>query len=98
MSFDRAFMGADGVRADRGINEKDVEQTRLKELMISRADHSYLLAHGAKIGQAPFHARAVMPSRWTLVTDCLASAAELDRFRERGVEVVVVDSPVSDEA
>src|SRR5689334_9756822 len=24
MSFDRAFMGADGVRADRGINEKDL--------------------------------------------------------------------------
>ena len=69
MSFDRAFMGADGVRADRGICEKDLEQTRLKELMMSRADHVYVLAHGAKLGEAPFHAWAVMPPRWTLVTD-----------------------------
>jgi DeoR/GlpR family transcriptional regulator of sugar metabolism len=96
MSFDRAFMGADGVRADRGINEKDLEQTRLKELMMSRADHVYVLVHAAKIGQAPFHAWAVMPSRWTLVTDCLAPVGELDRFRDRGIEVVVVDPPPED--
>ena len=90
MSFDRAFMGADGVRADRGVNEKDLEQTRLKELMMSRADHIYLLAHGAKIGKAPFHAWAVMPPKWTLVTDDSAPEAELDKFRAKGGTVVVV--------
>lgn len=89
MSFDRAFMGADGVRADRGINEKDLEQTRLKELMMSRADHIYVLAHGAKIGQAPFHAWAVMPPKWTLVTDASAPPAELAKFRDKGVAVVI---------
>ncbi|MFJ6197436.1 DeoR/GlpR family DNA-binding transcription regulator [Micromonospora sp. NPDC092111] len=96
MSFDRAFMGADGVRADRGINEKDLEQTRLKELMMSRADHVYVLAHGAKLGQAPFHAWAVMPPRWTLVTDDSAPLAELASFRARGISVVVVDPPAPD--
>ena len=89
MSFDRAFMGADGVRADRGINEKDLEQTRLKELMMGRADHVYVLAHGAKLGQGPFHAWAVMPSRWTLVTDESAPAEEVRRFEDKGIEVVV---------
>ncbi len=93
MSFDRAFMGADGVRADRGICEKDLEQTRLKELMMSRADHVYVLAHGAKIGHAPFHAWAVMPTTWTLVTDATADPAELTRFRDAGVEVVTVELP-----
>ena len=89
MSFDRAFMGADGVRADRGINEKDLEQTRLKELMMSRADRVYVLAHGAKLGEAPFHAWAVMPPRWTLVTDESASQRSLAAFRAKGIEVVV---------
>ena len=88
---------ADGVRADRGINEKDLEQTRLKELMMSRADHVYVLAHGAKIGEAPFHAWAVMPARWTLVTDSSATAAARAAFSERGIEVVVVpDLPIDD--
>jgi DeoR/GlpR family transcriptional regulator of sugar metabolism len=91
MSFDRAFMGADGVRADRGINEKDLEQTRLKELMMRRADRTYVLAHGAKLGQAPFHAWAVMPSQWTLVTDRSAPGAEVQKFRDIGIEVVVVE-------
>ena len=95
MSFDRAFMGADGVRADRGICEKDLEQTRLKELMMSRADHVYVLAHGAKLGEAPFHAWAVMPARWTLVTDDSATPQQIRPFEAAGVEVVVVE--VADE-
>ena len=90
MSFDRAFMGADGVRADRGICEKDLQQTRLKELMMSRADHVYVLAHGAKLGEAPFHAWAVMPGRWTLVTDDSAPPEQVRTFEAAGVDVVVV--------
>jgi DeoR/GlpR family transcriptional regulator of sugar metabolism len=89
LSFDRAFMGADAVHAERGICEADLEQTRLKELMMSRAEHTYVLAHADKIGQSPFHAWAVMPSRWTLVTDASADPDRLERFRANGVEVVV---------
>lgn len=92
MTFDRAFMGTDGVTADRGICEADLTQTRQKELMMRRAAHVYVLAHAAKLGQRPFHAWAVMPDRWTLVTDSGADRAEIGRFRDHGVEVVVVDS------
>ena len=97
MTFDRAFMGADGVRADRGINEKDLEQTRLKELMMSRADHVYVLADASKIGQAPFHAWAVMPARWTLVTDSGVDPAALEPFSAKGIDVEVApDLPGTD--
>ena len=84
MSFDRAFMGADGVRADRGICEKDLEQTRLKELMMSRADHVYVLAHGAKLGAAPFHAWAVMPAALDPGDRRLRDAAAGPAVRGRG--------------
>ena len=97
MSFDRAFMGADGVRADRGICEKDLQQTRLKELMMSRADHVYVLVHGAKLGHAPFHAWAVMPPRWTLVTDETADPAQVRTFEDAGVTTIVVPVDASDE-
>ncbi len=92
MTFDRAFMGADGVTADRGICEADLTQTRQKELMMRRAQHVYVLAHAAKLGQRPFHAWALMPDRWTLVTDASADRTEVAKFRDHGVEVVVVDS------
>ncbi len=96
MTFDRAFMGADGVRADRGINEKDLEQTRLKELMMSRADHVYVLAHGAKVGLAPFHSWAVMPPSWTLVTDSTVSPEALQPFSDGEIQVVVAPDLATD--
>jgi DeoR/GlpR family transcriptional regulator of sugar metabolism len=91
MTFDRAFIGADGVTWDGGICEADLQQTRLKELMMWRADKSYVLAHSAKLGQRPFHAWARMPDRWTLVTDSAADPVEVGRFRDNGIEVVVVE-------
>ena len=89
VSFDRAFMGADAVHADRGICEAALDQTRLKELIMNRAERTYVLAHGEKLGQSPFHAWALMPARWTLVTDESAEPEQLDRFRGNGIEVVV---------
>ncbi|GAA2163836.1 hypothetical protein GCM10009845_18320 [Pedococcus bigeumensis] len=58
---------------------------------LSRADHVYVLAHGAKLGDAPFHAWAVMPARWTLVTDDSATPEQIRPFEAAGVEVVVVE-------
>jgi DeoR/GlpR family transcriptional regulator of sugar metabolism len=87
VSFDRAFLGADSVDAERGICEADLHQTRLKELMSRRAEHVYVLAHGEKLGRRPFHAWARLPDTWTLVTTADGDVAP---FRERGVQVVVV--------
>lgn len=44
MSFDRVFLGADGVTAEDGICEASHEQTRLKELMARRGNAAYVLA------------------------------------------------------
>jgi DeoR/GlpR family transcriptional regulator of sugar metabolism len=90
-SFDRVFLGADSVTADRGICEADMRQTRLKELMTRRSEQVYLLVHAAKIGRAPFHAWAPMPRHWTLVTDHSAAPKALEPFRSRGVDIVIVD-------
>lgn len=92
LSFDRVFLGADSVTADDGICEADIQQIRLKELMMRRADNVYVLVHADKLGRRPFHAWAPLPSRWTLVTDEAASPAQLAPFRERGVTVEVVHS------
>ncbi|MCX2730144.1 DeoR/GlpR family DNA-binding transcription regulator [Saccharopolyspora sp. NFXS83] len=91
MTFDRVFLGADGVTAEQGICEADLQQTRLKELMAQRADHVYLLVHSTKLGRRPFHAWAPLPERWTLVTDADADPAATAPFLSRGVDVVVAD-------
>lgn len=90
LTFDRAFLGADGVRADRGICEAVLEQTRLKELMARASEVVYVLAHGSKVGHGSFHAWAQLPTPWTLVTDESADPEDLSSFREAGIETVVV--------
>ncbi|MFZ3599119.1 DeoR/GlpR family DNA-binding transcription regulator [Streptomyces sp. BH104] len=97
LTFDRVFLGTDGVDPDLGICEADIVQTRLKELMAHRADHVYVLAHASKLDRRPFHAWAQLPSGWTLITDAEAeqsegSRATLDRLRKHGVTVVTGES------
>lgn len=89
MTFDRVFLGTDGVNADGDICEADLRQTRLKELMARRADKVYVLAHAAKLDHRPFHAWAKLPLPWTLVTDATADPRVIDRLRATGIEVVV---------
>ncbi len=90
VSFDRVFLGADAVTADRGICEAELEQTRLKELMMERGAAVYVLAHAAKLGRRPFHAWAPLPSEVTLVTDAAATEEQIRPFTDRGIEVVTV--------
>jgi DeoR/GlpR family transcriptional regulator of sugar metabolism len=94
MSFDRAFLGADSVDAERGICEADLAQTRLKELMAQRCTHVYLLAHAAKLGRRPFHAWTPLAPGWTLVTT--GQDGQIAPFRERGIQVVSVTVDPSD--
>ncbi|MCX4911338.1 DeoR/GlpR family DNA-binding transcription regulator [Streptomyces sp. NBC_00878] len=91
LTFDRVFLGTDGVSPEHGICEADLRQTRLKELMARRADHVYVLAHAAKLGRRPFHAWATLPEGWTLVTDDTADPGILDELRGRGVNTVLAE-------
>lgn len=91
LSFDRAFLGADGVTADGGLCEAELAQTRLKELMARRASAVYVLAHADKLGQRPFHAWARLQPGWTLITDADADADQLATLRSSGVAVSVAE-------
>lgn len=90
LTFDRAFLGADAVTAEFGICEAELEQTRLKELMMQRASELYVLAHADKLGRRPFHAWAPIPAGTTLVTDSAATDEQIRVFEKADVNVVRV--------
>ncbi|TDE88590.1 DeoR/GlpR transcriptional regulator [Occultella glacieicola] len=89
LTFDRLFLGTDGVGADGSLCEAEPDQTRLKELMARRSRRIYVLAHSAKLGHAPFHSWARIDEPWTLVTDDGADPEFLDAFRRTGRDVVI---------
>src|SRR5690625_1893975 len=89
LTFDRLFLGTDGVSTDGSICEAELDQTRLKELMARRSRQVYVLAHSTKLGRAPFHSWARLDHPWTLVTDEGADPKFLDTFRATGHQVVL---------
>ena len=88
LTFDRAFLGADAVTAELGICEAELEQTRLKELMMQRTNKIYVLAHAEKLGRRPFHAWAPIPAGATLVTDADATAEQVELFKRKSNVVI----------
>jgi len=91
MTFDRAFLGADGLTAEDGVCAVDLQHTRLEGLVARRAEQIYVLVHSATLGRRPFHAWTRLPEGWTLVTDDCADSACLAPFLTRDTAVVVVD-------
>ncbi|HIZ37503.1 MAG TPA: DeoR/GlpR family DNA-binding transcription regulator [Candidatus Ruania gallistercoris] len=93
LSFDRLFLGTDGVSSDGAICEAELDQTRLKELMARRSRRVYVLAHSTKLGRAPFHSWARIEQPWTLVTDDGADPDFLAAFRSADRDVILTSVP-----
>ncbi|GLW10918.1 DeoR family transcriptional regulator [Microtetraspora sp. NBRC 13810] len=81
ITADVAFIGGDGVVADRGVCEGTAEQAALKRLMVERARDVYVLADSTKLGLAGGHWWTTLDRPWTLVTDSEADPERLAPFR-----------------
>jgi len=81
ITAETAFLGADGVTADRGVCEGTAEQASLKRLMVAHAERVVVLADASKLGVARSHYWTALERPWTLVTDDSAAAEQLAPFR-----------------
>ncbi|TBW41162.1 DeoR/GlpR transcriptional regulator [Siculibacillus lacustris] len=89
LTVDKAFLGADGVVAGRGLCEARPEQSALKELMMAQAARVVVLADASKLGMAGQPCWAPLPGAWTLVTDAQATDEQIRPFlRTAGVAVL----------
>jgi DeoR family transcriptional regulator, aga operon transcriptional repressor len=88
---DVAVIGAAGVSARFGVTELDDDIAEVNRAAIEHTARLVVLADGSKIGVDA--SAIVAPARAisTLVTSSGADAAELDRFRASGIEVVIAD-------
>jgi DeoR/GlpR family transcriptional regulator of sugar metabolism len=89
LTADIAFVGADGVTAERGVCEATAEQASLKRLMVAAAQQVVVLADASKLGRVRSHWWTALPTGWSLITDASATGAQLRPFEEAGVEITV---------
>jgi DeoR/GlpR family transcriptional regulator of sugar metabolism len=86
---DIAFSSAFGIHADDGMSASDVNEAGTDRRMLATANSLVLLADASKFGRRGPVRVASVEQISCLITDDAAPADDLDRLRERGVEVVI---------
>ncbi|MGH3414418.1 MAG: DeoR/GlpR family DNA-binding transcription regulator [Marmoricola sp.] len=84
---DIAFLGADGLRADRGLNCPSSEQAVTKELMAASSRQAWVLADHHKLTTGPYPYWAPMTGDVGVVTDAGCPSEELAPFTKAGWRV-----------
>lgn len=86
-----AILGVDGVSAVGGATTHDEVEARTNHAMVEHAQRVMVVADGSKVGRVTL-ARMADPERIDLlITDTTADPAELDRLRDAGVTVHLVE-------
>lgn len=88
-----AIIGADGVTARGGLTTHDEIEARTNYAMIERAQRVIVAIDSSKIGHMTLAKMADISEVQVLVTDSGAPHDEVQRLRDAGVEVYVVDGP-----
>ena len=90
INADKLFLGCNGVSADKGITNSNLQEAEVKRAMIAAAKRVIVVADSSKIGAVAAAHVAPISVVHQLITDDHADEAELDRLRQRGVDVRTV--------
>ncbi|MBJ7595667.1 MAG: DeoR/GlpR transcriptional regulator [Candidatus Dormibacteraeota bacterium] len=86
---DVLVLGVCSLHPEIGITVGDLEESYVKRAMIANATEVVAVSSGEKLGSASQFVVGPLEELTHLVTDRSRSAAELDRYRSHGVEVVI---------
>lgn len=87
---DKLFLGCNGVSAQAGITNRNMEEAEIKRCMVENARETIVVADHSKLGEVATAAIAPLARVSQLVTDRGASAARLEELRATGLDLVTV--------
>jgi DeoR family fructose operon transcriptional repressor len=86
---DVAFMGTNGVTAQRGLTTPDTTEAAAKRAMIAASRRAVLLADHTKVGAVHLARFAALDDIDTIVTDSGIDADDAERLRTAGPRLVI---------
>ena len=89
INLQKAFLGAWGVSCDDGLTDTHLLEIELKRFVVQRAKEVIVVVDGTKFNQSALAAYATADQISKLITDDSAPDKELEKFRSRGVEVLI---------
>ena len=87
----KLFIGVDGIDPDFGLTTTNMLEASLNRAMIDAAQKVVVLADSSKFGRRGFSKICDLEAVDRIITDCGIQAPYLDKLRERGIEVTVVN-------
>jgi DeoR family transcriptional regulator of aga operon len=87
---DFAFVGVDGVDAERGLTTQNEVEAATNRALIERAKRTVVVADASKLGRVAFAEIAGVEQAEQLITNTGADAEEVDRLRAAGLAVTLV--------
>jgi DeoR/GlpR family transcriptional regulator of sugar metabolism len=88
--LDKAFFGADAINLSGGCMTTDERTSTINELVVARAEKSYVLADSSKFDKTSFIRYASLEEIDTIITDSGIGKESLMRYQEAGAQVEAV--------
>ena len=88
----KLFVGVDGIDLEFGLTTTNMLEASLNGAMIDAAQKVVVLADSSKFGRRGFSKICDLEAVDLIITDSGVQPLYLERLRERGIEVTVVDS------
>lgn len=95
VSLDIAFLGVNGIDAERGPSVHDDQEARVNALMGERARRKYLVADSSKIGKRAFVSIGAIETFEALITDDGITDEHRAALEAAGLAVIVADEATS---
>jgi DeoR family transcriptional regulator, aga operon transcriptional repressor len=90
LNVDVAFVGVDGVDAERGLTTQNEVEAATNRALISRARSTIVVADASKLGRIALAQIAAVGAADRLITNEGADAGQLERLQTAGLEVSCV--------
>lgn len=91
-SCSKLFVGVDGIDPDFGLTTTNMMEATLNGVMIESAQKVIVLADSSKFGRRGFSKICNLDAVDMVITDSNTQSRYLTQLRERGIEVIVVNS------
>ena len=88
----KLFFGVDGIDLEHGITTSTLDEAKLTRKMMKASSQNIVLADSSKFGRRGFSKICDLEAVDRIITDNGIQPLYLDRLRERGIEVIVVDA------
>jgi len=87
----KLFFGVDGIDLEHGITTSTLDEAKLTRKMMKASSQNIVLADSSKFGRRGFSKICDLEAVDRIITDSGVQPLYLERLRERGIEVTVVD-------